>query len=189
MVDYTLSHTYTRGCPQVLARVHEPSTGQMAMELVELTGCPDEIVATLRRDPSDDTGYTVILEWDNGDQGTVAVRWDAEPEIPAQDAQGSITRAFTPADDGLHTVRITDEDDPNRFIVLDFEIPYTDPTDLNLMVSPAASDPTGYTAMAIWGPGEGPEPPTGLDITVGPDTGDATGYTAMATWTQSESTP
>lgn len=182
MVDYTLRHTYTRGCPRVLAMVTEPDTGQVAMQVVELTGCPDEIIASISRDPADDSGYSIILTWDNADQGTVSIRWDAEPEIPGQPAQGEMPKTFTSADDGLHTVRITDEDDPNRWIVLDFEIPYSDPDELTLTVSPAPGDPSGYTALAIWGPGDGPEPPGELDITIG--AGSADGYTALATWTQ-----
>ena len=179
MADYTLRHTYERGCPQVLAVARDGD--QIAMALVELTGCPDDIVATVTADPADPTGHSVILEWDNGDQGTVAIQWDGAAASPGHPAAGTEPRAYTPEQAGPHSVAIQDEDDPNRRLVLDFEIPMTPPVDdLTLRIEPG--DATGYTARAIWGPSDEPEPPGELAVTVTPAANDDTGYTATASW-------
>ena len=179
MPDYQLEHTYTSGCPVVLATARDGD--QIAMALVELTGCPDAITATVAADPDDPTGRTVIVTWDNADQGTVSVRWDGLAAIPAQPATGSLPHVYTAAQDGIHTVTIADEDDPNRSIIVDFETPLAPPPGpLALRVEP--DTPDGYTARAIWGPDT--PPPGGLSVQVTPGTGD--GYTATASWTRGE---
>ena len=181
MVDYQIPHTYTRGCPQVIATVQDGE--QRAMALVELTGCPDEIIASVIADPNDPTGYTALLEWDNQGEGPVAIRWDAGVLHPEQPEAGSMIQAYEEGQEGTHTVTITSESDPNRNVTVTFEVPLAAST-LDLTIKPDESDPSGYTALAIWGPGVDPGPdPTELDITITPDEGDATGYTAVATWT------
>lgn len=182
MVDYQVPHTYTRGCPQVIAQVRDGD--QRAMDLVTLTGCPDEITAVVERDPSDPTGYTALLTWDNAGEGAVSVRWDAGALIPGQPAQGSLAQVFAEGDEGVHTATVTDESDPNRRVVVTFEVPLGAPLDVTISADP--SDPTGYTALAIWGPSEGPTPPGELYIIIGSDVSDPTGYTALATWTTEE---
>jgi hypothetical protein len=179
MVDYQVPHRYTRGCPTVIATAYDGD--QKAMARVDLTGCAAEIVASVERDPSDPSGYTALLTWDNGDEGTVSIRWDAGALHTAQPDAGTMSQVYEVGQEGTHTVTITDEDDPNRNLTLTFEVPVAETLDLT--IKPEPSDPSGYTALAIWGPAEGPEPPVELDIKIGPDTGDATGYTARATWT------
>lgn len=181
MVDYQVPHTYTRGCPQVIANAYDGD--QRAMTLVALSGCPDEITATVVADPSDPTGYTALLEWDNHSEGTVAIRFDAGQLHTGQPEAGQLVQAYEEGQEGTHTAVITDESDPNRQLTVEFQIPLAAATDLDLTISPDSADPSGYTAVAIWGPTEGPTPPTELDITISPDVGDATGYTAVAEWT------
>lgn len=185
MVDYQLNHLYTRGCPTVIATVSDGQ--QRAMARLDLTGCPDEIVASVVADPSDPSGYTVLLEWDNGSEGTVSIRWDAGALHAGQPAQGTMQQVYEAGQEGTHTVIITDESDPSRNLTLTFDVPALPALDLTIMPDP--SDPSGYTALAVWGPTEGPEPPGELDITIGPDAGDATGYTALAAWTTTGGTP
>jgi hypothetical protein len=179
MVDYQVPHRYTRGCPTVIANVYDGT--QRAMARVDLTGCPDEIVASVERDPADPSGYTSLLTWDNGGEGTVSIRWDSGTLHTGQTASGTMSQVYEVGQEGTHTVIITDEDDPNRNLTITFEVPLAETLDLT--IKPEPSDPTGYTALAIWGPTGGPTPPGELDITIGPDAGDATGYTAVATWT------
>ena len=182
MVDYQIPHTYVRGCPQVIAQVWNGD--QRAMALVQLTGCPDEITATVVADEADPTGYTALLTWDNHGEGPVAIRWDAGQLHSGQPDAGSMSQGYEEGQEGTHTVTITSESDPNRQLTVTFEVPLATAADLDLTITPDESDPSGYTALAIWGPGVDPGPdPTELDITIAPDAGDATGYTAVATWT------
>lgn len=183
MVDYQIPHTYTRGCPQVVATAYDGE--QRAMALVQLTGCPDEITATVVADPDDPTGYTALLEWDNHGEGPVAIRWDAGQLHTGQPEAGSMSQGYEEGQEGTHTAVITSESDPNRQLTVEFQVPLAVDADLDLTISPDPADATGYTAVAIWGPG-GDEPgpdPTELDLTITPDAGDATGYTAVAEWT------
>lgn len=154
---------------------------QFAQDMVELTGCPDTITATVTRAPDDASGYVARLEWDNHGEGTVEIRWDQDPILTAQPDAGFVDKIYTPEQDGTHSVRITDSDDVNRFIVIDFEIPLPEETDLDLRIEPGSAD--GYTATAIWGPGEPPPDPT-EQFTI--SSGNTDGYTATATWNLEE---
>lgn len=179
MVDYQVPHTYQRGCPQVIAQAYDGD--QRAMALVALTGCPDTILATVERDPADPTGYTALLTWDNGGEGPVAIRWDAGALQAGQPDAGTMSQAYAEGQEGTHTATVTSENDPNRSVTVEFQIPVA--AALDLTVSPDSADPTGYTAVAIWGPTDVPPTPGELDITITPDGADATGYTAVASWT------
>lgn len=185
MADYTLEHTYVRGCPEVIAQV--TAGEQRAMALIELTGCPEEIIAVVQRDPTDSTGMTALLIWDNAGEGTVSIRWDAGALYTGQPESGQMSQAYAPGDEGVHTVTVTDESDANRSITVTFELPLAE--NLDITVSPDDSDPTGMTALAVWGPTEPPTPPGELDIIITADSGDSTGMTATATWTETGGTP
>jgi len=178
MADYQIPHTYTRGCPEVLAVATVGE--QRAMALVSLAGCPEDIIASVERDPSDPTGYTALLTWQNTSGSTVSVRWDGGDLQAGQPATGTLSHVYETGQEGTHTALIVDEDDPSRNVTISFEVPLSEMLDLR--ISPDPSDPTGYTAMAIWGPTDVPPPIDELDITISPDPGDPTGYTALATW-------
>lgn len=179
MVEYQVPHTYQRGCPQVVANVYDGD--QRAMALVALTGCPETIIAAVEADSGDPSGYTALLTWDNSGQGTVDVRWDAGQLHPAEPDAGTMTQVYLPGQEGVHTVTVTDSDDPARTVIVEFEVPVAPALDLR--IEPDPTDPSGWTALAIWGPTGVPPQPGQLDITIRPEGGDATGYTAVASWT------
>lgn len=180
----TVEHTYDE------SGTYEITVVSIANPLARATtqvviGDVDDLTGSVEADPADPTGFTAIVEWDNGTHGPVSIQWDDDAVIPDQPATGTDTKVYEPDETGLHTVTIQDEDDPARSLEIEFEIPLV-PGDLTLRIEPDPSDPSGYTAVAIWGPGDGPEPPTDLQLTIEPAAGDATGYTAQATWTQGD---
>lgn len=180
MADYTLTHTYESGCP--VAIVKAVAGDQIAMARVDLTGCPDELTASIAADPDDDTGRTVILTWDNAGEGPVDIQWDDEEPTTGNPESGTRSRTFDASEDGPHTVIVTDSDDVTRRVVVQFDIPADAGDDcLQLRVEADPSDPTGYTARAVWDAtdcGDGGD----MNAQVEADPSDPTGYTARVTW-------
>jgi len=150
----SVEHTYAAaGVYTVTVRRAEADTYRARQAISVPVG--EAPTATAAADPSDPTGQTVALTWDNGTAGPVTITW-GDGTAP-EDGAATGTASHPYADPGTYTITVASVANPASRTQVDVTLPMDVPAPAMVVtVTEDTTDATGQTVLvAVDNQGEG----------------------------------